>query len=204
MTTRSLAVLSAGLSVPSSTRVLADRLAAATARALAERDVEVETHHVELRELAHDVTSSVLTGFPNGGLREAVGRVVGSDGLIAVTPIFTASYSGLFKSFFDVLEPGALTGKPVLLGATAGSARHSLAIDHAMRPMFAHLRTLTVPTAVFAASEDWDNNTDERSLLHRIDRAAAEFAGLLDRSAPAPGTGELDDFVPFDQLIARG
>ncbi|WP_199438851.1 CE1759 family FMN reductase [Umezawaea beigongshangensis] len=204
MTTRSLAVLSAGLSVPSSTRVLADRLAAATARALAERGVEVETHHVELRELAHDVTNSVLTGFPTGGLREAVNRVVGADGLIAVTPIFTASYSGLFKSFVDVLEPGALTGKPVLLGATAGSARHSLAVDHAMRPLFAHLRTLTVPTAVFAASEDWDNSTDERSLLHRIDRAAAEFAGLLDRSAPASGTGELDDFVPFDQLIARG
>jgi FMN reductase len=72
--------------------------------------------------------------------------------VIAVTPIFSASYSGLFKTFFDVLERGALAGKPVLIAATGGSERHSLALEHAVRPLFAYLRAVVVPTAVYAAS----------------------------------------------------
>ena len=110
---------------------------------------------VELRDLAHDLANALLTGFPAGDLRDAVERVVRADGVVAVTPTFNASYSGLFKSFFDVLEPGALTGKPVLLGATGGTARHSLVLDHAMRPLFAYLQSLVVPTGVYAASADW-------------------------------------------------
>lgn len=78
-----------------------------------------------------------------------------ADGLIVVTPVFAASYSGLFKSFFDVIDPDALSGKPVLIAATGGTARHSLVLEHAVRPLFAYLRAVVVPTAVFAASEDW-------------------------------------------------
>ncbi len=66
--------------------------------------------------------------------------MTGADGVIAVTPVFTASYSGLFKSFFDLIDPTALTGTPVLIGATGGTARHSLVLDHALRPLFAYLR----------------------------------------------------------------
>ena len=72
-----------------------------------------------------------------------------------MTPIFSASYNGLFKTFFDVLEDDALSGTPVLIAATAGTARHSLALEHAMRPLFSYLGAVVVPTAVFAASEDW-------------------------------------------------
>ncbi len=78
-----------------------------------------------------------------------------ADAVIAVTPVFSASYSGLFKSFFDVLDEDALDGKPVLIGATGGTARHSLVLEHALRPLFAYLRATVVPTAVFAATEDF-------------------------------------------------
>ena len=81
--------------------------------------------------------------------------MTGADGLIAVTPIFTTCYCGLFKSFFDVLDTDALAGMPVLIGATAGTARHSLALDYALRPMFTYLHAVVVPTGVFAATEDW-------------------------------------------------
>ena len=101
---------------------------------------------VELREHARDLADNLVTGFPNASLRAALDTVVGADGLIAVTPIFSASYSGLFKTFFDVVDKDALSGKPVLLGATAGTARHSLALEHALRPLFAYLRTVVVPT----------------------------------------------------------
>src|SRR5207237_6527799 len=122
MSTRTLAVVSAGLSVPSSTRLLADRLADATVAALRTRGVDATVEVVELREHARDLADNLVTGFPNTSLRAALETVERADGLIAVTPIFSASYSGLFKTFFDVLDRDVLTGTPVLLGATAGPA----------------------------------------------------------------------------------
>jgi FMN reductase len=141
---------------------------------------------------------NLLTGFPSGALAEAVETVRRADALIAVTPVFAASYSGLFKTFFDVLEPDLLSGKPVLLAATAGTARHSLVLEHALRPLFAYLKASVVPTAVFAASEDFGSTSDGR-MADRIDRAAAELAALV--SAASPIREQADDLVPFEQLL---
>ncbi|MBW8766676.1 MAG: NAD(P)H-dependent oxidoreductase, partial [Geodermatophilales bacterium] len=146
-----------------------------------------------------------LTGFPNESLRASVDTVTGADGLIAVTPIFSASYSGLFKTFFDVLDKDALTGKPVLLAATAGTARHSLALEFALRPLFAYLRAVVVPTAVFAASEDWAGGSDgtTRALAERIERAARELADLMAGRPPACAKDPFDDPNPFEELLRR-
>ncbi|TDC47805.1 NADPH-dependent FMN reductase [Actinomadura sp. KC345] len=196
-----LAVISAGLGQPSSTRLLADRLAAATADALGP-DVTVET--VELRDHAHAMVDAALTGFPGGTFRAAVEAVAGADGLIAVTPVFNASYSGLFKTFFDVLERDSLDGRPVLLGATGGTERHSLAIDYAMRPLFAYLRATVAPTAVYAASADWGGGAEGPAgdLVERITRAGTEFAALID-ARPAPAKPDPHDTpVPFEELLS--
>jgi FMN reductase len=180
-----IAVVTAGLSEPSSTRLLADLLGEAAATALGEAQVDV----VELRPLAHAVTDALLTGFPNGELAEAIETVTGADAVIAVTPVFSASYSGLFKSFFDILETGALDGTPVLVAATAGTARHSLVLDHALRPLFSYLHAVVVPTGVFAASEDWGATGVDGVLRRRIDRAAAELAALV-RARPVAARGD--------------
>ncbi|MGW6784205.1 CE1759 family FMN reductase [Streptomyces sp. NPDC054987] len=158
-----IVVVSAGLSSPSSTRLLA----AATLE-----HVDAETEVVELRDLATQIAQHLVTGFPSARLAAALDAVAAADGLIAVTPVFAASYSGLFKSFFDVIDKNALTGKPVLLGATGGTARHSLVTEHALRPLFTYLRALVLPTAVYAASEDWGGE----GLAQRITRAGAELA----------------------------
>ncbi|MFC4149465.1 FMN reductase [Micromonospora mangrovi] len=203
MTRRTLAVVSAGLGQPSSTRLLADQLAAATRDELARRGAEVEIRPVELREHAHDVVNHLLTGFPSAALRAALDAVAGADAVIAVTPIFNASYNGLFKSFFDVLDPGALVDRPVLIGATGGTARHSLALEHALRPMFAYLRAVVVPTAVFAAPEDWSGEGVDGALRGRIRRAGAELADQVDRRPAA--TGPADPFAlttTFTDLLA--
>ncbi|GAB2657924.1 FMN reductase [Prescottella soli] len=200
--TRALTVISAGLTQPSSSRLLADRLAAAAVDALTERGIDADVEVVELREHAHALVDNLLTGFPSGALRSVTERVAASDGLIAVTPIFNASYSGLFKSFFDVLEPGTLDGVPVLLGATGGTARHSLALEHAIRPMFAYLRAAAVPTAVYAASEDWAGS-DDQALGRRIARAGRELVAAM---AERQNTGPVDPFansVPFEELLER-
>ncbi|MGW6982176.1 CE1759 family FMN reductase [Streptomyces sp. NPDC054932] len=165
-----LIVVSAGLSSPSSTRLLADRLAAAT---LGHADARLEV--IELRELATEIARHFVTGFPSARLAAALDAVAAADGLIAVTPVFAGSFSGLFKSFFDLIDKDALTGKPVLLGATGGTARHSLVTEHALRPLFTYLRALVVPTAVYAASEDWG----EDGLASRIARAGAELARFM-------------------------
>ncbi|MEU3662780.1 CE1759 family FMN reductase [Streptomyces sp. NPDC032940] len=208
-----LVVVSAGLSVPSSTRLLADRLAAATAgRASAEVRV------VELRDLAVEIAHVFTNGFPGRELSAAFDAVRAADGLIVVTPVFSASYSGLFKSFFDALgatEPDALAGKPVLIAATGGTARHSLVLEHALRPLFAHLKAVVVPTGVYAASEDWG----AEGLDGRIERAAGELAALMTglsaagRPGGEPGVtaagepdgepaGDAFEVVPFEERLA--
>lgn len=196
----SIVVVSAGLSVPSSTRLLADRIAAATSAAL----MDAEVVHVELRDLAHDLTDNLLTGFPGPRLAAAVDAVQRADGLVAVTPVFSASYSGLFKTFFDVLEDGVLDGKPVLVAATAGTARHSLVLDHALRPLFTYLHAVVVPTGVFAATDDFGDS----GLDARISRAAGELAALVGRPRGAAAVAytrrsveeALADPTPFEQL----
>ncbi|MFF1598923.1 FMN reductase [Streptomyces mirabilis] len=175
-----LVVVSAGLSVPSSTRLLADRLAAATGRY-----TSVDVQVVELRDLAVEIAHNFTSGFPGRALSAALEAVTEADGLIVVTPVFSASYSGLFKSFFDVLDQDALTGKPVLIAATGGSARHSLVLEHALRPLFAYLRAVVVPTAVYAASEDWG----AEGLAERIDRAAGELGRLMEGLGSGAGAG---------------
>lgn len=186
MTTRRIAVVSAGLSNPSSTRMLADRLAAETVKALAERDIEATVDVIELRDHAHDITNNLLTGFAPPALETAINTVVSADALIAVTPIFSTSYSGLFKSFIDVLDPDALTGKPVLIGANAGTPRHSLAIDYAIRPLFAYLHAEAVSTGVFAASSDWGGAGDDVApLAKRVEKGARELAEAIARREAA-------------------
>jgi FMN reductase len=189
--TRKLVVISAGLSTPSSTRLLADRLAEASGMA----DVRV----VELRDLAHEITDNLLTGFAPAKLQDALDAVAGADALIAVTPIFTGSYSGLFKSFFDVVDKDALVDKPVLIAATGGTARHSLALEHAVRPMFAYLRAVVVPTAVYAATDDW---ADEGALRSRIDRAAAELVREVSRRDPVTAADPFALTTTFEDLLS--
>ncbi|MER7035491.1 CE1759 family FMN reductase, partial [Streptomyces albidoflavus] len=176
----------------------------------ADQDRAVEVQVVELRDLAVSIANHLVTGFPPADLRDAIDAVTGADGLIAVSPVFTASYSGLFKSFFDLIENTALTGKPVLIAATGGTPRHSLVLDHAMRPLFAYLRAVTLPTSVYAASEDWGAPGDEyaEGLPSRIRRAGGELASAVTGRTVSGATraATLDDgedaVVPFAQQLA--
>jgi len=180
MTSRRITIISAGLSQPSSTRLLADRLADAATRALADAGFDATVDVLELRDLATDVSNNLVTGFASPRLDREIEKLTAADGVIAVTPIFTSSYSGLFKSFIDILDPESLKGMPVLIAATGGTERHSLALDYAMRPLFTYLRAIVLPTAVYAASSDW--GSVEAGLADRIDTAGRELAELVAKS----------------------
>ena len=171
-----LVVVSAGTSDPSSTRLLADR-AAERAVALAARHGNKTTISViELREIAADISAALVSQLITPKLQQAITALGEADGIIAAAPVYKAGPSGLFTSFFGVLDNDLLIAKPVVLAATAGTARHALVADEAMRPMFAYLRTMTAPTSLFAAPEDWG----DPALNTRIDRAAVELVLLME------------------------
>lgn len=209
MTDRVLTVVSAGLRVPSSTRNLADQLAAAARETFEAAGDVVDIRVVEVRDHAHAIADALLAGFPAGELRAALDDVAAADALIVVTPTFQGSYSGLFKAFADLLGADAVRGTPVLLAATGGSERHSLVIEHALRPLFAYLGALTVPTGVYAATSD-SGGPGAAALSTRIGRAADELAGLAGshsgaaHSTPAPaGARSVAEVTPFAELLAR-
>jgi FMN reductase len=171
-----LAVVSAGTGDPSSTRLLADRIAERTATLAGRRAGAVTISVIELREISTDISTALVSQLITPKLRHAITVLGEADGIIASTPVYKAGPSGLFTSFFDVLDNDLLIAKPVVLAATAGTARHALVADDQMRPLFAYLRTMTAPTSLFAAPEDWS----DPALSQRIDRAALELVLLME------------------------
>jgi FMN reductase len=172
---RRLIVISAGTGEPSSTRMLAERISRRTLEVLREMGVDAAAAVIELAPLAVDIAGATVAGFPSERLQAAIEQIAGADAIIAATPVYKAGISGLFKSFVDVLDDDLLIAKPMLLAATAGSTRHALVADEQMRPLFAYMRALTLPTSVFAGPEDWRAS----ELGDRIRRAATELAVLM-------------------------
>ncbi|QGN33575.1 CE1759 family FMN reductase [Microlunatus sp. Gsoil 973] len=174
--TYNLAVVSGGTSDPSSTRLLADRTADRVAGIARERGNRVVITVISLRELASEIGTAITSQLLGPKMTKAVEALGRADGLIVSAPVYKAGPSGLFTSFFHVLDNDLLIAKPVILAATAGTARHALVVDDQMRSLFAYLRTLAVPTSLFAASEDWSGS----DLSKRIDRAATELVLLME------------------------
>ena len=194
----SIVVITAGTSVPSSSRMLGERLGDATIAALAASGVQAQVTHLELRTLAVDLAHHLATRLPGAALREAFDIVCAADGVIAVTPVFNGSYSGLFKLFFDALDENTMRARPVLLAATGGTARHSLVIEHAMLPLFYYLKARVSAHPVFAATKDWGSASGK--LNHRITGAAEDFAALVLASNPPTRDDEFE--VPdFTDLL---
>ena len=168
-------LVSAGTGSPSSTRLLGDRISQKTLDLLREADAPATVSVIELGPLAVDIARATVSGVTSAELQSAIERVAAADGVIAATPVYKAGISGLFKSFVDLLDNDLLVAKPILLAATAGSARHALVVDEQMRPLFAYMRALSLPTSVFATPEDWGAG----ELGERIERAAGELEVLL-------------------------
>jgi FMN reductase len=175
MTDIRLVVVSAGVSDPSSSRLLADRITGKSLELLRESQRQASASVVELAPLAVEIARATVSGFPSEQLQAAIERIAAADGLVVSTPIYKAGISGLFKSFVDVLDNDLLVAKPVLLAATAGTSRHALVIDEQLRPLFGYMRALVLPTSVFAGPEDWASS----ELGERIDRAATELAVIV-------------------------
>ena len=220
-----VAVVNAGLSDASSTARLGHAVVEALQEAAARRGTGVDTHVVDLRPLSRGIADALTLGFAPPEVQEALDTVTGADALVALTPVYRASYSGLFKSFFDVLDEDALRGTPVLLGATGGTPRHALVTETAMRPLFTYLHAPAVMTALYAATEDWGAHASDSDGLggarlgRRIRQGAEELldalrlpagtteGGGVGREDTTPGPDAAEDFpgfVDFETLLHRG
>ena len=170
-----IVVVSAGTGDPSSTRQLTDRIAQKSLDLLEQAGTPATAKVIELGPLAVDTARAAVAGFPGEQIQAAIDRLAAADAIIAGTPVYKAGISGLFKSFVDVLDNDLIVAKPVLLAATGGTPRHALVIDDQMRPLFAYMRALTLPTSVYAAPQDWGS----ADLGARIERAATELAVMV-------------------------
>ncbi|GAB2891357.1 FMN reductase [Neomicrococcus lactis] len=198
-----IVVVSGGIGVPSTATMLGEHLGNAAQQALLEQGQQAEVSVVSLRDYAVAIANNLVSGFPSPELQEVKDLVVNADGLVLVSPTYTASVSGLFKSFIDTLDPKSLDSVPLLLAATGGSARHSLMIDYVMRPMFAYMRANIVPTSVFAAPEDWGADQSEGPLMGRVARAGKELATAMSGAARTRPVDNSMTSLPFEQLLAN-
>lgn len=197
-----LSIVSGGLREPSSTRLLADRIRDAVVAEMSRNGAPPTTSMVELRRLGRPITDAMLTGFATKELQDAFDTIAVADGLIAVTPAFNASFGGLFKSFFDVLPEESLSDMPVLIAATGGTERHSLVLEHALRPMFSYLHAVVSPTGVYAATADFGGG-GSAGLSGRIGKAAADFARLLRSCGPrTPRDVVAEELSEMERLLA--
>jgi FMN reductase len=176
----SVVVISAGVSDPSSTRLLADRLAQKTVDTLRASDRDATVTVIDLAPIAVEIAQSIVAGVPKDKVQAAIERLAAADVIIASTPVYKAAISGLFKSFVDLIDNDLLVAKPVVLAATGGTARHAMVVDDQLRPLFAFLRAIPVPTSLYAAPEDWGSP----ELGRRIARAANEATMLVASGAP--------------------
>ncbi|MBP1326133.1 FMN reductase [Leucobacter exalbidus] len=169
-----LAVVTAGTSDPSTSTMLAQRVADKFATLAAGQGRAAQIRVINLRLLAADITTALVSQHVSEELQAASDILRDADAIVAATPVYKAGASGLFTSFFQVLDNDLLIGTPVALAATAGSPRHALVVDDQLRGVFAYLRTITTPTSIFAAPDDWTSS----ELGGRITRQATELFAL--------------------------
>lgn len=167
-------------SARSRTRVVAHAIEGALDLALSPH-APLRLQRFELADLAADIGHTSVPSDVGPAGAAALRAIESADLLVAVTPVYKGSYTGLFKHLFDLVNPEALVARPVLLAANGGSERHALVVDHQLRPLFAFFRAQTVPSAVYAAEADFDGYAGIRSdaLLARVSEAAAQTVPML-------------------------
>lgn len=182
-----LVAVSGGLQRPSRTLVLVEEIVAALSVG-----IPLDVRLIELGELAPAVGRAVYRNQLPPEARALVEAIEAADALVVASPVFRGSFTGLFKHLFDLIGQDALIDKPVLLAATGGSERHSLVIEHQLRPLFAFFQALTLPLGVYASERDFDGYEIASTALRQRIALAVERASpwLRERKASPAAASE--------------
>jgi FMN reductase len=160
---------------PSKSRTVAEAIGAGVR---AQLDVDVAAYDV------FDAGPGLGAAFNRHQLTPEAAAIVEAveqaDAIIAVSPVYKGSYTGLFKHLFDFVDQNALANKPVIVGATGGGHRHALIVEHQLRPLFGFFSSLVVPTSVYVSDHEFlDGRIIEPAVLQRIELASTQLALLL-------------------------
>ncbi|NKG35202.1 FMN reductase [Acinetobacter junii] len=178
-----IVAVSGGLNSPSKTESLVqailDELAEAT---------QINVHFIKLSEIGPLLGGAIYRNQLPQRVQNDLAAVEAADALIVGTPVYRASFTGLFKHFFDFVEQTALVDVPVLLAASGGSDRHALVLEHQLRPLFSFFQAQTLPIGVYATDRDFtpEYTVKSEQLADRVTLAVARALPILEW-APAKG-----------------
>lgn len=175
---------SGSASRPSRTRGLVEAIVATAAV-----DPRIETAVFDLNDVLPELGHTLDPRQAPPSVAALLDAIAQADALVVGSPVYKGTYSGLFKHLFDLVEPKALRGKPVVIAATGGSDRHALALDHGLRPLFAFFAADIIPTAIYGIeSEFTEHRPSGEAITARIDRAAEELSWRLGTAVPLART----------------
>ena len=167
--------VSGSLHAPSKTTALVGEILASLGR-----EVEIDAHLIEVNEIGPEFAGALRRDQVSLAVEEELQRIESADLLVVASPVYRASFTGLFKHLFDFVGQYALVDKPVLLAATGGSDRHALIIEHQFRPLFGFFQALTLPIGIYACDNDFtEYRVTSLDLQERIDLAVSRALPLI-------------------------
>ncbi|MBY5376588.1 FMN reductase [Rhizobium leguminosarum] len=165
---------SGNLARPSSTR----RFVESVTQSLA-KQAGLQHAVFDVEDLGASLAAARSVADLDPAARKVIRTIIEAEALVIGSPTYKGSYTGLFKHVFDLLDPADLRGKPVILTATGGGDRHSLVVEHQLRPLFAFFEAFVLPTAIYASSRDFTDGIPSTAILGRVNQALAEASVLV-------------------------
>ena len=170
--------VSGSLAAPSRTRALVEQVLARVAHR-----VPGKTDLIDIAEIAKDVGSTVAFDQIPAVVSEAHRKLAEADLIVIGTPVYKASYTGLLKHFFDLVDPKQLNGKVAILVATGGSDQHASVLEYQLRPLASFFGVVTAPTAIYARDNEFINyQLHSEPIAARIESALSQALSLLQES----------------------
>jgi len=171
--------VSGSLHTPSKTSALVSAIIDAVGR-----QARIDSQLIELSEIGPSLAGALRRDQLAPDVTQALGAIEGADLLVVASPVYRASFTGLFKHLFDFVDQYALVGHPVLLAATGGGERHALIIEHQLRPLFGFFQAITLPLGIYASSTDFDGCELRSAAAHqRIEQAVGRGLPLIEQAA---------------------
>lgn len=169
------------------------------------RQLAEDGHAWSVIPVRHLPAGDLIAGRNDGeAIQAALAEIAAADGLVVATPVYKAAYSGLLKTFLDLLPQKAFAGKAILPVASGGSLAHALAIDYALRPVLSALSARVAVAGVFAEDAQLrilDGELHlEAALAERLDEARQRFAEALAWGRPGGAGPVVAEAAPPDSL----
>lgn len=124
-------------------------------------------HHIPAEDL-------ILTNFSSEAIKEANVKVEKASLVVVLTPVYKAAYSGILKTYLDLLPQKGLVGKTVLPLVLGGSFGHLLAIDYALKPVLSSLGATNILNGAYVLDSHIERAEQQQfiistDIMERID-----------------------------------